>query len=420
MTSANLSQTLESLYKLQRRGIKMGLNHTSLLLKFLNNPQDNFKTIHVAGTNGKGSTAAIISSILIANSYKVGLYTSPHLINFNERIRVNGLTITDEEIISFMKHVEPAINEIKSTFFEVTTAMAFYHFNNNDVDIAIIETGLGGRLDSTNVVNPSLTVMTPISLDHRDILGSTIEKIAKEKAGIIKRGVPLITANQVNNVSKILENRVRKKESLMHICPYPESVKLSSGGTSFKVNGNNFNTSLIGEHQAQNAALAIATIKLFNSNISYETIDKGLRNVYWPGRLQLVADKIYYDVAHNENGVKSVLKNLNRIFPKSKLYGLLCLKGDKEIDCIAESIKSQFEMLFVSTSKDGLLMEPEKLSKELHNLKVINFPLNDISSSISKIKKVRKPDDVILIFGSHYIANEIFSEFEISFDTGLI
>ena len=420
MTSANLSQTLESLYKLQRRGIKMGLNHTFRLLQSLKNPQDNFKTIHLAGTNGKGSTAAIINSILIANGYKVGLYTSPHLISFNERIRVNGITITDEEIISFMKHVEPAINEIKSTFFEVTTAMAFYHFNNKDVDIAIIETGLGGRLDSTNVVNPSLTVMTPISLDHRDILGSTIEKIAKEKAGIIKRGVPLITANQVNNVSKILENRVRKKESLMHICPYPESVKLSSGGTSFKVNGNNFNTSLIGEHQAQNAALAIATIKLFNSNISYETIDKGLRNVYWPGRLQLVADKIYYDVAHNENGVKSVLKNLNRIFPKSKLYGLLCLKGDKEIDCIAESIKSQFEMLFVSTSKDGLLMEPEKLSKELHNLKVINFPLNDISSSISKIKKVRKPDDVILIFGSHYIANEIFSEFEISFDTGLI
>ena len=398
----------------------MGLNHTFWLLKFLKNPQDNFKTIHVAGTNGKGSTAAIINSILIANGYKVGLYTSPHLINFNERIRVNGVTITDEEIISFMKHVEPAINEIKSTFFEVTTAMAFYHFNNNDVDIAIIETGLGGRLDSTNVVNPSLTVMTPISLDHRDILGNTIEKIAKEKAGIIKKGVPLITANQVNNVSKILEKRVKKKESVMHICPNPESVKLSSDGTSFEVNGNNFNTSLIGKHQAQNASLAIATINLFNSDISYEIIDKGLRNVYWPGRLQLVSDKIYYDVAHNEDGIKSVLKNLKGMFPTSKLYGLLCLKGDKEIDCIAESIKSQFEMLFVSTSKDGLLMEPEKLSRELHNLKVDNFPSSDISSSISKIKKVRKPDGVILIFGSHYIANEIFSEFEISFDTGLI
>ena len=397
----------------------MGLNHTFSLLKSLKNPQDNFKTIHLAGTNGKGSTAAIINSILIANGYKVGLYTSPHLISFNERIRVNGATITDEEIISFMKHVEPAINEIKSTFFEVTTAMAFYHFNDNDVDVAIIETGLGGRLDSTNVVNPSLTVMTPISLDHRDLLGSTIEKIAKEKAGIIKRGVPLITANQVNNVSKILEKRIREKESVMHTCPNPKSVKLSPDGTSFKVYGKNFNTSLIGEHQAQNAALAIATIKLFNSKISDETIGKGLRNVHWPGRLQLVSDKIYYDVAHNENGVKSVLDNLSRMFPTSKFYGLLCLKGDKEIDCIAESIKSQFEMLFVSTSKDGLLLNPKKLSKKLHNLKVENFPSSDINSSISKINKARNPNDVILIFGSHYIANEVFSEFEIPFDTQL-
>ena len=398
----------------------MGLNHTLRLLKFLKNPQDNFKTIHLAGTNGKGSTAAIINSILITNGYKVGLYTSPHLISFNERIRVNGVTITDEEIISFMKHVEPAINEIKSTFFEVTTAMAFYHFNNNDVDIAIIETGLGGRLDSTNIVNPSLTVMTPISLDHRDILGNTIEKIAKEKAGIIKRGVPLITANQVNNVSKILEKRIREKESIMHTCPNPESVKLSSDGTSFEVYGNNFSTPLIGEHQAQNAALAMASIKLFNPKISYETIGKGLRNVHWPGRLQLVSDKTYYDVAHNESGVKSVLDNLSRMFPTSKFYGLLCLKGDKEIDCIADSIRSQFEMLFVSTSKDGLLLKSEKLSKELYNLKVQNFPLSDINSSISKINKVRNPNDVILIFGSHYIANEVFSEFEIPFDTELI
>ena len=136
--------------------------------------------------------------------------------------------------------------------------------------------------------------------------------------------------------------------------------------------------------------------------------------------MQQVSDKIYYDVAHNENGVKSVLSNLSRMFPTSKFYGLLCLKGDKEIDCIAESIKSQFEMLFVSTSKDGLLMKSERLSKELHNLKVENFPSSNINSSISKINKVRNSNDVILIFGSHYIANEVFSEFEISFDTELI
>ena len=398
----------------------MGLNHTLSLLKFLENPHKNLKIIHIAGTNGKGSTAATIYNILISSGYKVGLYTSPHLINFNERIRVNGVTITDEEIISFMKHIEPAVNEIKSTFFEVTTAMAFYHFKDHDVDIAIIETGLGGRLDSTNIVNPSLTVMTPISLDHMDILGDTIEKIAKEKAGIIKERVPLITAKQVNEVLKILEKRTKKKSSVMHICPNPESIQLNVDGTSFEVFGKNYTTSLIGCYQAQNAALAIAATKIINPKISSKSIDKGLRNVCWPGRLQLVSDNIYYDVAHNESGIKSVLKNLKRMFPKSRLYGLLCLKGDKEIDCIAECIKSQFEMLFVSTSKDGLLLSSKKLSEKLNKLKVVNFPLNDISSSISKIKKIRKPNDVILIFGSHYIANEIFSDFEISFDSGLI
>lgn len=398
----------------------MGLDHTFSLLQFLKNPQSNLKIIHIAGTNGKGSTAALINSILIAHGYKVGLYTSPHLINFNERIRVNGVTITDEEIIYFMNRVEPAINKIRSTFFEVTTAMAFDHFNYNNVDIAIIETGLGGRLDSTNVVNPRLTVMTPISLDHSDILGNTIEKIAKEKAGIIKERVPLVTAKQANNVLKILEKKVEEKNSVMHTSPLPESIKLTVDSTSFEVCGNNYRISLIGEHQAHNAALAITVIKLLNSNITYETINKGLRNVFWPGRLQLVSDKIYYDVAHNQDGIKSVLNNLNKIFPNSKIYGLLCLKGDKEICYIAECIKSKFETLFVSTSKDGLLLTPKNLSKKLHKLNVVNSPLNDISSSISKIKTIRERDDVLLIFGSHYIANEIFSNFEISFDSGVI
>ena len=183
----------------------MGLEHTLSLLDFLNSPQESIKTIHIAGTNGKGSTGATIYSILKEQGYKVGLYTSPHLIKFNERIRVNGRFITDEEIISFLRYVQPSINDIKSTFFEVTTAMAFNHFNEKNVDIAIIETGLGGRLDSTNVVNPVLTVMTPISFDHIDILGDTIEKIAEEKAGIVKDRVPLITAKQLKEVFNILK-----------------------------------------------------------------------------------------------------------------------------------------------------------------------------------------------------------------------
>jgi len=194
----------------------MGLEHTFSLLEFLKNPQNNLKIIHIAGTNGKGSTAAVIYGVLKARGYKVGLYTSPHLINFNERIRINGLPISDQEILLFMRQLEPAIQEIKSTFFEVTTAMALNHFNDNNVDVAIIETGLGGRLDSTNVVDPSLTVMTPISIDHIDILGHTIEEIATEKAGIIKKKVPLITAMQNKSVFEILKKTANKNGTKKH------------------------------------------------------------------------------------------------------------------------------------------------------------------------------------------------------------
>ena len=398
----------------------MGLEHTLSLLDFLNNPQEGIKTIHIAGTNGKGSTGATIYSILREYGYKVGLYTSPHLIKFNERIRINGRFITDEEIISFMMYVQPIINEIKSTFFEVTTAMAFNHFNEKNVDIAIIETGLGGRLDSTNVVNPVLTVMTPISFDHIDILGDTIEKIAAEKAGIVKDRVPLITAKQLEEVFNILKKKVNGKKATIDTPSDPIDIKLGLNGTGFKLGGRIFLTSLIGNHQAENASLAISAVKKFNPQISYEVIAKGLKNVSWPGRLQLVSNRTYYDVAHNEGSIQRVLENLNTIYPNSDFYGLFCLKGDKELRSIAKYIKSQFKMLFVTTSQDGLLLDSIELSKKLKKLDITNCPLDNIHLCMGKINSIRKPNDVTLIFGTHYIAKEIFSEFEISFDSGLI
>jgi len=213
LTSPDIDAQLNSLYSLQRKGIKLGLEHTVQLLNFLGNPDKKLTLIHVAGTNGKGSTCAHLQTILRAHGYKVGLYTSPHLIKFNERIRINGFPISDDEIISFMRSIDAAINKIDSTFFEVTTAMALNHFNEYNVDIAIIETGLGGRLDSTNVIKPNLTVMTPISMDHMEILGDSIEKIAKEKSGIIKDGVLLITAKQNKVVADILFSKASEKNT---------------------------------------------------------------------------------------------------------------------------------------------------------------------------------------------------------------
>ena len=261
----------------------MGLEHTFSLLEFLKNPQNNLKIIHIAGTNGKGSTAAVIYSVLKARGYKVGLYTSPHLISFNERIRVNGLPISDQEILRFMRKIEPAIKDIKSTFFEVTTSMALNHFNDHNVDVAVIETGLGGRLDSTNVVDSSLTVMTPISIDHIDILGNTIEKIAVEKAGIIKKKVPLITAMQQKTVFEILKKTANENESPFYTSTNPINVEIMPEGTKFELSNKKFITSMIGEHQASNAALAINALIHFDDKIPYETICEGINNVCWPG-----------------------------------------------------------------------------------------------------------------------------------------
>ena len=184
--SKKIDGILSYLFDLNRLGIKVGLDHTVELLNRCGNPQNNFQSIHVAGTNGKGSICSMLASILMNAGYKVGLYSSPHLINFNERIRINNICITNNEIASFIEKKRKDIDEIKSTFFETTTVMAFDHFSLNKIDIAIVETGLGGRLDATNVITPIITAISSISLDHRDMLGDNIVKIAKEKAGIIK------------------------------------------------------------------------------------------------------------------------------------------------------------------------------------------------------------------------------------------
>ena len=202
--SKKIDEILSYLFDLNRFGIKVGLDHTVELLNRCENPQNDFQSIHIAGTNGKGSICSMVSSILMAAGYKVGLYSSPHLINFNETIRVNNICISNNEIVSFIQRKRKDIDEIRSTFFETTTAMAFDHFSFNEIDIAIVETGLGGRLDATNVINPIITAITSISLDHIDILGNDIVKIAKEKAGIIKKGIPVVISPQKKSVKSIL------------------------------------------------------------------------------------------------------------------------------------------------------------------------------------------------------------------------
>ena len=420
MTSPDLSHILKSLYELQRHGIKLGLEHTHRLLEFLGDPHKDLTLIHIAGTNGKGSTCAYIDSILRADGKKIGLYTSPHLIRFNERIKVNGIPIADHEIIAFMEHVGSTIKEIKSTFFETTTAMALDHFKRHSVDVAVIETGLGGRLDSTNVIKPDLVVINSISMDHMEILGNTIEKIAKEKAGIIKEKVPVISVAHSETVQKILCDKAQEKNTSITVAKSPSKIQLRIDCTEFCYDGTDYRTSLVGEHQAANAALAIEVVQQYNPLLNNEMIKTGLDTLCWPGRMQKLSDRIYYDVAHNEDGIKMAFKSVHALFPNKPFYGLFCLKGEKELDQIGKYIFGKFDRLLVSSDKNGLLLDTHQLSKKLTLLGIHNEPVESIIAGIKMIKKIIRGSGVALIFGTHYIAEEIFLEFEISFDTGVI
>ena len=415
--SAEISPILDKLFSLQRLGIKVGLDHTIQLLNRCGNPHNKLKTIHIAGTNGKGSTAAILQSILRTAGLKVGLYTSPHLVSFNERIRVNGSPISNDFIIDFMKKFNDDINEIESTFFETTTVLSLCYFYFKKVDVAIIETGLGGRLDSTNVLNPNLSIITSIDIDHQNILGNTIEEIANEKAGIIKKNTPLITFKQPKKILDILRNRAKMLNAKIEIVVDPQKIVVDNFSTKFVINNKTFSIPLIGEHQAYNAALAIRSSNIFMGPLSYQMIKDGVKNTVWPGRFQLLNNKlkIFYDVAHNSAGINTIRSTLNSLNALEKI-GLIILKEDKDVDQISNSLKGLFDELIISTVPNAQLMSIDELNKSLNQCNIICKPIDPIEKAFNYILDKAEKGAVTIIFGSHYAARSIYKFFEINFD----
>ena len=415
--SAEISPILDKLFSLQRLGIKVGLDHTIQLLNRCGNPHNKLKTIHIAGTNGKGSTAAILQSILRTAGLKVGLYTSPHLVSFNERIRVNGSPISNDFIIDFMKKFNDDINEIESTFFETTTVLSLCYFYFKKVDVAIIETGLGGRLDSTNVLNPNLSIITSIDIDHQNILGNTIEEIANEKAGIIKKNTPLITFKQPKKILDILRNRAKMLNAKIEIVVDPQKIFVDNFSTKFVINNKTFSIPLIGEHQAYNAALAIRSSNIFMGPLSYQMIKDGVKNTVWPGRFQLLNNKlkIFYDVAHNSAGINTIRSTLNSLNALEKI-GLIILKEDKDVDQISNSLKGLFDELIISTVPNAQLMSIDELNKSLNRCNIICKSIDPIEKAFNYILDKAEKGAVTIIFGSHYAARSIYKFFEINFD----
>ena len=412
--SSNIKLILEDLFALQRLGIKVGLEHTEGLLNSIGSPHEKLKCIHIAGTNGKGSTCAIVNRILVEAGLTVGLYTSPHLVNFNERIQVNNNKISDHDIALFMKTNMVHIKKNNTTFFETTTAMAFDYFHKKSVDIAVIETGLGGRLDSTNVISPLVCGITSISLDHSDILGDTIEKISKEKAGIIKEDTPVYIFEQSKNIIEII-----KKKS--DDCSAPLTVinnhdidisKSDNEGSVFNYKSYNIKLPLIGEHQIQNCVLAIEIAEFILRSTNGEILNRALSKLFWAGRMEkLSGENIYYDVAHNYDGIKALIKTIEKIHPGCEIVGLFCIKAEKNFELICELLKKYFIKIIICQDKEKYLLNVEDLSEEFKKQKINYSKAKSVKQGLKILTNEKMGDYVRIIFGSHYIAKEVYSEF---------
>ena len=413
-----IDSTLEYLYQLHNRGIKLGLENINKILRECNNPHNEFKSIHLAGTNGKGSTASIIAKILQNSGKKVGLYTSPHLINFNERIRINGVPISNNDIISFTKTYKDFFEQNSITFFEATTAMAFDYFRKNEIDIAIVETGLGGRLDSTNVLLPIHTIITEIDFDHTHLLGETVEEITAEKCGIIKKATPNTTINTKKEIVEVIDRFSTQQKTKTNYVNR-DQINLSEHKTNklyLQYNDSEYILPQAGSFQAENAILAIETIRNEFKNITNDQIQDGLNQWSWPGRMQQMEEDIFYDVAHNSSGVKTLTSDLYNIY-NQKPMGLVVIKNDKIRSEIINLFENAFEDLIISTipSKDILSKEDIKAQKSLKNFQFIEN-LNDALLFL----KNKRFDGPKVIFGSHYIAKYVYKFFDFSFDKGNI
>jgi dihydrofolate synthase / folylpolyglutamate synthase len=288
------SVAIDWLFATQNRGVKLGLDNVRRLLANLGNPQNDLRFVHVAGTNGKGSVCAMIESIYRAAGVRTGLFTSPHLVRFNERIQINGRPIEDADVVRGLQRIRAQMDEERHpTFFEITTALAFDYFRSQGVDLVVLETGLGGRLDATNVVHPLVSVLTSIDMDHQKWLGDTLGEIAAEKAGIIKPGVPVVSGPQFGEVRTVLEQIAGLRSAPLSYAESPvEGLFIG----------------LAGSHQRLNAAIAVKAIHKARIQTDSQALKDGLANVYWPGRFQRITERIVLDGAHNPAATKCVVE----------------------------------------------------------------------------------------------------------------
>ena len=421
----NYKKSIDWLYSYEKFGIKLGLERISYICKKLGNPQNKYKIIHVGGTNGKGSVCRFLQSILTLNGYKVGVYLSPHLQRFSERFLIDGDEIPEDDIVVLIEKIKPIIDEmIKNknipTFFEIVTALAFQYFNDKKVDFAIIEVGLGGRFDATNIVKPVVSVITNVTFDHQDRLGKKIEEISFEKAGIIKKDIPLVTA-ATDKALEVIKKEVKEKKTNISVIEKSSWEKTQGGPewSEFLINGllKNYNvkTKMAGQFQGENIAIVLATIEILQMNgvyITDESIIKGIEKTSIVGRMEIVGFEpiVFLDGAHNIAAMQYLRNTLVNDFVYEKLIIVIGILADKNVLEMLDIITPISDIIVVTKSQNKRACDPLKLKDMIDKKEAVIK--DDIISAIDYAKKVVSKRDLICITGSLFTVGEAKDYFQ--------
>ena len=423
-------QTIEWLYNLHLFGIKFGLKKIEKLLDYLGNPQDSLRIIHVGGTNGKGSVCTMLSSMLNSAGYKVGLNTSPHLSSFTERIQINGQNISEAQVVEYanqLREIREKVNKDTeygyATYFEVVTAMALKYFADNNVDYVVLEVGLGGTFDATNVVKPIITVLTNIDLDHTEHLGNTLTSVAENKAGIIKPNIPVISSNTNDEVLEVITNTSNELNCRLYCIGKDFDFDIISSDTTgislnyqgFNSNYSNLKIPLLGTYQAENAAVAISALKLLSQletepeepKISDETIRNGLEQSRWPGRLEVVQHKpiVLLDGAHNPAGA-ATLRNAIKLFEYDNLYIVFGCSEEKDIKSITSKLLPLANKIFITQADIRRAAEPKLILKNIEDYDLDKVVIKPVKAAVTAAIEQAQNTDLICICGSLFVVGE--------------
>jgi dihydrofolate synthase/folylpolyglutamate synthase len=400
---------------------EFNLNRMFALLasRELGNPQKNFPIIHVAGTKGKGSVASLCASALKAGGYKTGLYTSPHLWDYTERIQINGEPISHGQLIELVEEIKPAVAKIpKLTTFEITTALGLLAFAKNNVNAAVIEVGLGGRLDATNIVTPNVSVITSLSYDHMAVLGNTLAEIAGEKAGIIKDGIPVVSAPQADEALAVLELVARAMNSQLILVGKDitlERLTSSIDGQSLSITNHlehstlELQLPLLGIHQTENAAVAYTALKASGIAISDEAIQRGFAEVKWPARFEILRREppIVIDSAHNRDSARRLRETLDEYFPEIPVILIFCALEDKDIDGMLEELKPRLERVVATRADHPRAPSAEWIAEQVKEAGIPVEAVSPVASALERALELAGNRKLVLSAGSVAFAGEV-------------